>query len=53
MVEARSMTELCCILRACSCGVTAAEGWGDAGVVLVAESRWRLSMAGNELFVVV
>lgn len=47
------MTELCCNFRACSCGVSAGAGWGDAGAVRVVESRWRLSMAGNELFVVV
>ena len=47
------MTEPCCNLLACSWGVTAGAGWGDAGVVLEAESRWRLSMAGNELFVAV
>lgn len=45
------MTELCCNLRACSCGVTAGAGWEDAGAVWVVESRWRLSMAGNEVFV--
>lgn len=53
MVEARSMTELCCSVRACSWGVVAGAGWGDDGPVSVLESRWRLSMAGNELFVVV
>ena len=54
IVEARSITALCCSRRACSLGVKACCGVGDAGTLVGGcdvESRWRLSIAGKEAVV--